>query len=349
MIHDAVENTGSRSLHFISVTGILLLMSMAICTYRYIIPTVPNISTLAASTTVTLKDQQQPLFSMNITERIRVKRVDHRGSWLGDNWVPPSPWKVLSAEEMREVYKGRSMVWIGDSTARRAATMIYTIVNDKGHSVSKASIDTLSSLNLNKKLITEPCRLAQTNHTEIRMCRRIAPDNSLWAYAKALCLTDILEYAKQEIAGSSNMSARADLLIVGMGIWEISQPDFCRNFATDYSEKLDEKLAIIAPEIISSLVELSEKFGVQIIWRTSGFLEHRTKAHVTLHLNQVFMDLLDEVDHPNVSYVDWGAAVFDRSFGRVRISGDGKSHYGLGARIAELQLVTNQIKDMNLK
>jgi hypothetical protein len=145
------------------------------------------------------------------------------------------------------------------------------------------------------------------------------------------------------------MSARADLLIVGMDIWEISQPDFCRDFATEYSDRLDEKMAIIAPKIISSLVELSEKFGVQIILRTSGFLENRTKPDVTLHLNQVFMDLLDDLDHPNVSYVDWGAAGFDRSFGPVRISGDGRAHCGLRARIAELQLVTNQIKDMNFR
>jgi hypothetical protein len=48
----------------------------------------------------------------------------------------------------------------------------------------------------------------------------------------------------------------------------------------------------------------------------------------------------------NLTYVDWGGAVLPRSFGNDRITGDHLAHYGVEARHAAIQMITNQVAGM---
>jgi len=46
-----------------------------------------------------------------------------------------------------------------------------------------------------------------------------------------------------------------------------------------------------------------------------------------------------------LTYVDWGGAIQSRSFGKERIQGDLKPHYGLEPRLVLIQMITNRLKE----
>jgi hypothetical protein len=52
------------------------------------------------------------------------------GTWMGNTWVPPTPWwRLYSVEDMQVVYRDRTVLWIGDSTARRTGMVHFSILN----------------------------------------------------------------------------------------------------------------------------------------------------------------------------------------------------------------------------
>jgi hypothetical protein len=52
------------------------------------------------------------------------------GTWMGNTWVPPTPWwRLYSVEDMQDVYRDRTVLWIGDSTARRTGMVHFSILN----------------------------------------------------------------------------------------------------------------------------------------------------------------------------------------------------------------------------
>jgi hypothetical protein len=101
------------------------------------------------------------------------------GEWLGQNWVPPHPWRLFGPTELLEMYK------IGDSTGRRAFATMYAILNETAiaasssnsnssqsgggdsninninnggpHHVSTKAMDHPSVIDVNKKKTTEFC------------------------------------------------------------------------------------------------------------------------------------------------------------------------------------------------
>jgi hypothetical protein len=73
-------------------------------------------------------------------QRVELTREEQRGSWIGNNWVPPVGWKHYSASELRNFYRDTSILWIGDSTARRAATTMYGILNTTNSNSSSSHV-----------------------------------------------------------------------------------------------------------------------------------------------------------------------------------------------------------------
>jgi hypothetical protein len=114
---------------------------------------------------------------------VELTREERRGSWIGNNGVPPAGWKYYSASELRNFYRDTSILWIGDSTARRAATTMYGILNATNATNSSSShvsvdeIDHRSVINVNKRSITEPCN-RWMNHTHHPSLCRVMPGGS---------------------------------------------------------------------------------------------------------------------------------------------------------------------------
>jgi hypothetical protein len=54
-----------------------------------------------------------------------------RGSWIGNTWVPPSPaWKLFDPMELLRMYSGKSILFIGDSTSRRAGQTLFALLEE---------------------------------------------------------------------------------------------------------------------------------------------------------------------------------------------------------------------------
>jgi hypothetical protein len=114
------------------------------------------------------------------------------GTWIGNTWIPPPGWRIFSVEELQDIYKNKSILWIGDSTARRASLTLYAVLNhtlpaaaaaavakanrshngdegeadnndgsssdrDPARHVSVPALDDGSVIDLNKRRQTEPC------------------------------------------------------------------------------------------------------------------------------------------------------------------------------------------------
>jgi hypothetical protein len=78
---------------------------------------------------------------------------EQKGSWTGNHWVPPNGWRYFSNQELLTVYRDKSIMWVGDSLARRAAATMYGILKEAANSSnvnvpSVAAIDASSVLDV---------------------------------------------------------------------------------------------------------------------------------------------------------------------------------------------------------
>jgi hypothetical protein len=286
-------------------------------------------------------------------QRVELTREEQRGSWIGNNWVPPAGWKYYSASELRNFYRDTSILWIGDSTARRAATTMYGILNATNSSSSHVSVDEInhwSVIDVNKRAIPEPCN-RWTDHTHHPGLCCVMPGGSgrggsfILNYAR--CITELEVFVHDELSGKSNITADVDIIIISLGIWEAVRPWDCK----DRNEKPRSMLQRQNDTI--SLLEKLQSPQRTIVWRTSGFDASGAKEDFLIEMNAKAMDQMEEIasgrvsrspnSTSNLTYVDWGGAIHPRSFGKARITGDLKAHYGVEARYVLVQMITNQL------
>jgi hypothetical protein len=50
------------------------------------------------------------------------------GTWIGNTWIPPPGWRMFTVAELQDMYKNKSILWIGDSTARRSSLTMYAVL-----------------------------------------------------------------------------------------------------------------------------------------------------------------------------------------------------------------------------
>ena len=285
-----------------------------------------------------------------VFHRVQLTREEQRGSWIGNSWVPPPGWRSYSASELRDFYRDTSILWIGDSTSRRAATTMYGILNTTNSSSSHVSVDKIdhsSVIDVNKKRVTEPCD-RWTNHTHHPFLCRLMPGGG-WGGSFIVkdeaCVTGLELFVSDELSGKSNITAGIDIIIISFGIWEAIRPWDCKDTTKNPRSLLQRQ-----NETIALLAKLRSP-GRSIVWRTSGFkaaeIPDANEAFIN-EMNKNAMDQIEEITSSGVSpsdltYVDWGGAIHPRSFGIERITGDMKPHYGLEPRHVLVQMITNQL------
>jgi hypothetical protein len=295
---------------------------------------------------------QQSGSTREVVHRVAKTREQQRGSWIGNNWVPPSGWRYYSATELRDFYRGTSVLWIGDSTARRAATSMYGILNTTNSSsshVSLAAIDHSSVIDVNKGKLTEPCD-RWTNHTHHPSLCRAMPGGGRggsFILQEARCLKDLERFVSDELSGKSNITADVDIVIISFGIWEGIRPWDCREGNGNPRSMLARQNDTIP------LLEKLQSTRRSVVWRTSGYMASGEKEDFIFEMNEKAMDQIEEITSganttSNLTYVDWGGAVRPRSFGKERINGDIKPHYGVEARHVLVQMITNQLASRRL-
>jgi hypothetical protein len=284
-------------------------------------------------------------------QRVQLTREEQRGSWIGNNWVPPPGWKYYSASELRNFYRDTSILWIGDSTARRAATTMYGILNATNSSSSHVSVDEInhgSVIDVNKRSMTEPCN-RWTNHTHHPGLCRVMPGSrrgGSFILQGATCWKGLEVFVRDELSGISNITADVDIIIISLGIWEAIKAWKCRESNENPRSMLQRQ-----NDTIALLAKLQSPQRT-IVWRTSGFEQSRAKEDFIVEMNAKAMDQMEEIassvgrspnSTSNLTYVDWGGAIQPRSFEEARIAGDIRAHYGIEARYVLVQMITNQL------
>jgi hypothetical protein len=228
---------------------------------------------------------------------------------------------------------------------------MYGILNTTNSSSSHVSVDATdhwSVIDVNKKSITEPCN-RWTNHTHHPRLCRVMPGGGdrggNFILKEESCLKGLELFIRDELSGKSNITADVDIIIISLGIWEAIRPWDCKERNENGSSP--RSMLQIQNDTISLLEKLQSPQRT-IVWRTSGFMATGAKEDFVVEMNAKAMDQMEEIasrvsrspnSRSNLTYVDWGGAVHPRSFGTARI----KPHYGVEARYALVQMITNQL------
>ncbi|CAB9527879.1 expressed unknown protein [Seminavis robusta] len=313
---------------------------------------------------------QQEQQQLNMTPR------DMTGSWVGSWWIPPKGWKLFSTEELQDMWIDQSMIWVGDSTARRSAMSLYGLLrhdNNRGRQehkehlhVSLEEIDREALIDLNRKEITEPCRRHgwdnnnnnNTKHLPL-ICRPMPENrNKDFVVLQLPCLQTVENFLLDEVSGASNLTIDMDVMILSLGIWDVVRQGDCQK------KQGGRPLRARILYTLDALTKLNQKRPkLKIIWRTSGYsfpLQDDESEHDEVNqtnvMNDIVMDHLDKqqqlsaekatttiTNHNHwMTYVNWGGAVEPRSFGaNNRLAGDIPAHYGIQPRLVLHQMIAN--------
>ena len=272
---------------------------------------------------------------------------EQKGSWTGDHWIPPNGWRFFSPQELLTVYKDKSIMWVGDSLARRAAVTMYGILKEAAANSNSSSvnvpvdaIDAFELINVNKGRIWDPCKKWIGSKYQPRWCRAMpGGGGGDYVYVMTNKFSELVPFVADEVSGKSNITKNFDTIIVGMGNWD--------NEKTGLNKTLSSVTAAI-----DALGKL-QSAGKTIIWRTSGFRDDAGASNdYFIEVNKRVLDQINSISTrlqqesntvSNLTCINWPGAIFPRSFGDTRIAGDSLNHYGLEARLVLIAMVTNQL------
>jgi len=260
----------------------------------------------------------------------RLRREEQHGSWIDNVWIPPAPWRHFSSQELYNFYKDRSVLWIGDDLANASAIEMYDTLNrsSAGLFVGKP--------NANAKL---PCK--KWAHT----CRAMpGSKDGLFTHVGMPCIKFLRKFVMNEVKQQSNRLQFIDTVIVAMGNGDANEQSKCAH----KGKKHPMDFAALEDDTTRLLGEL-QAVGITVVWRTSGYNADGSHQDFVKEMNNRAMHNIEQIEtaalpaRSNLTYVDWGGAMFPRSFGDQRISGDNGASYGPEAHHMLVQMVTNHL------
>jgi hypothetical protein len=275
------------------------------------------------------------------------------GTWIGNNWIPPAGKNIYSAADMKLFFQKHSILWIGDSTARRAYNTLYGILSCNETHIPTIKIDAPELL-VEGKYKYNANRCVKPALGSVALCRTIpgtAPkDFKFFDYHQAYCYRDVTALAATDEI-RQKIAADYSLLIVSLGVWEIANQNHCAdtsNTSTSFPNSTYESLT----EGLDTLCQLQGP-SLTIVWRTSGFRYNDAVGNMYLEefddISTRHIDSFNKanIGNSNITYVDWGTEISPRSNGADRIKGDTREHYGLEARLLFLQLLMNELNPID--
>ena len=275
-------------------------------------------------------------------EPVSPSNRDMVGSWIGDTWIPPSPWQLYSATDLVRMWSSKKIWWIGDSLARRGAMTLYHILNTSHAAILKEDLDKFSMLNVNKGNVTnrEHCPIFQrVKPSGPIVCRSMPGSKS----------SDIKSFMVSYLCTAAEV---ANFLLNEMNQSRVPRTNIREFDVIVIALGAHEKSKSNVVELYTHLARLCHRFtqvtGVPIVWRTSGYsTEYFEKPTSTL--NEAVMDTIDSYGaESNLTYINWAGAVRERSHAPHRIEGDSMSHYGVEPRLVLVQMLTNHLLERGI-
>jgi hypothetical protein len=275
-------------------------------------------------------------------------------TWIGNQWVPPEGVPIYSVTKMHAVYERYNLAWIGDSTGRRAFYTLAGMLNALDPSdVSVSEINDGGVIDKGKNGIPgKNCTTANyfpsANDTDstaayssrIVKCGTVGNSTrrDVYIHDAGICFSDVQKFLSTDMEYGNKTSQDYNVLVVGLGIWEIIRAWDCRRGRneTDAGKRLQMAL--------KSLSDVGSP-NFRIIWRSMGFSTKSPDTKDTIHLyNQIAKEFIET--QPYMSFVDWGSEIESRSFGSSKIKGDLAPHYGLEARTLLINMLTHELASM---
>lgn len=279
-------------------------------------------------------------------------------TWMGNAWIPPPGTRLYAAHEIQSYLRQFSILFLGDSTMRRAYGTLYAIFNASSPSlIGIPALDDPTVIDVNKKgyFIEEPCfRISNTS-----LCRHMPHTKKKFDLVRSTCLDDMVRFIDSPLF--SEIKNDYDLIVASGGLWD-TNPRYRGLCLGDKRglPRFPEGPPVALDKLMELLQEVASSSTRRVVWRTSGFNNYRNKKEeedpgnrILLELNQQAVRCIrtlaqqrwNRTGQPsNLTYIDWGKALLPRSFGEERIHGDLNVHYGLEARLLFIQMLMNHLK-----
>ena len=289
---------------------------------------------------------------------VPLPHVSINSSWIGNHWMPSPEYRLHNTREIQNYFQQHSILFVGDSTARRAYATLYGILNATNNpdDVSVGSIDRQSVIDINKQVQVEFCQKEGYD-----LCRQMPGNssNQYDYYHRQDCLGDLANMAtKRSSPLWSEWIKNYSLVIFVIGPHEVQDlcPKYERKYQTD----------ILFNEIFQ--IDDNIEYGytnTTFVWRTWGIPGTSSGQHkrykgreeewwskARAH-NKYVETLVDKNEKSrkeagtgmgSVSYLDWAQAMIPRLYPQEnRISGDIDAHYGLEGRLSFVQMLLNHL------
>lgn len=266
--------------------------------------------------------------------------ADGRGiTWLGDNWVPPSGCRIYSIPELHAIFSRFSILWVGDSTVRRAYGSLRAILqNNHSSSISMDDVNSPHVIDVNKDSVQEECQkwkyLDWVDPTSL--CSTLE-NGRAFDFIQVRCLKDFPTVLRNI---PSLLHADFDLVVVSGGSWDFSP--LKRNECSGRKG---------FPNILWKNLELvlEELRGLQspsrhVVWRTLAMNQHELEKDVWNQYNERCVhNLTGSGSAANLSSIDVATALEPRSVMYERIEGNNIYHLGLKGRLLFVQMLANHL------
>jgi len=305
-----------------------------------------------------------------------------KGEWIGNSWVPPSDWKLYNSTELLSFYESKSILYIGDSTCRRTALVLYEILDQSSSSSSSLltnnnktkaddsyyqphtnltvdNIDNPDLINVNRsKYPTEKCN--KSKYTNSTIDYRMTMDNANNNTFAFLC---------RDMPASKN---NHEFLYLKSNCWNDLENFLTRELESSNITGAAKYDAIVIAQGVHEATDMCGDEGslsrvwdklngyakqnedIAIVWRTTGWVDDADPTFDPAfndnveNFNQYAFDEMEDrnMSPNNLGIVDWGGAIRSRSYGAERIKGDTREHYGLSPRLVSIQMITNKLQEM---
>ena len=177
-------------------------------------------------------------------------------AWYGNQWIPPPRVPLYTKEDMLEAFSQFDVLWIGDSTGRRAYATMYALLNSTSSSnVPVEELDSGRVIDVNRRSYTgeidedscQPQRQASKENywrpglaemwSNFSVCRKLPSKITntstsqrprSFDYVRANCYRDF--WRLSELTWDIQ---RYSLIIVGVGLHDLIRPHDCAVLITE--------------------------------------------------------------------------------------------------------------------
>lgn len=178
----------------------------------------------------------------------------------------------------------------------------------------------------------------------------------LYDFINTNCVGNIHDFVTHELDNEQSITRQHSVYIVGPGVWETVKQNACRHPLFEQTPDgqlrgLDWPYTIyqLQQETLEKMAMLVEQTPeLIVIWRTSGHYDGDVNGLIIQEMNKRAVDFihdwntkLNSGSKSNFLCLDFGSAIEHRSQGRSRLRGDMQAHYGLEARVLQVQMITN--------